>query len=197
MAIKDILDRIQTNLGEAITPEVKALLADAKREADDILDSKSAVDRESKSRKEKIRELEAQLETAKTEASKAQSPEALAELKRLKEIETKHNAMLADSDAKLKATWAEKSKILTQDKTSKLYDKVEKVKARFITAQEGTELTSDDIRKNLDTFELLESTAYFTTEPVDTGGKAPANPANQSTTYKSSGEAINALLGYK
>jgi len=175
MAIKEILDRIKNTLGADAPAEITALLADAKREVDDILDSNSSANKESASRKAKIRELEAELEKAREEATKATSPEHKAELERLRKIEAQHLSAQAEADAKLKATWADKSKTLAVDKTAKVYDKVQKVIDRFKFPAENEELTIDQIKQNLSTFELLESTQYFTADTVETGGRAPAN----------------------
>jgi len=181
MAIKEILDRIKNTLGADASAEITALLADAKREADDILDSNASANKESASRKAKIRDLEAENERLKDEAGKATSPEAKAELERLKKIEAQHLSAQAEADAKLKATWADKSKTLAVDKTAKIYDKVQKVLDRFAVPTEGQELTLDQIKQNLSTYELLESTQYFTAETNETGGRAPAaNLADQT-----------------
>jgi hypothetical protein len=196
MAIKEILDKIKASLGADASAEITALLADAKREVEDILDSNSSANKESASRKAKIRELEAELERVREEAAKATSPEHKAELERLRKIEAQHLSAQAEADAKLKATWAEKSKTLAVDKTAKIYDKVQKVIDRFALPTEGQELTLDQIRQNLSTYELLESTQYFTAETNETGGRAPIT-GNTKPTYKSSGEAIAAQLGYK
>ena len=178
MAIKEILDRIKNALGADAPAEISALLADAKREADDILDSNASANKESASRKAKIRDLESELDRLKDEVGKSTSPEAKAELERLRKIEAQHLSAQAEADAKLKAAWAEKSKTLSVDKTSKLHDKVQKVAGRFLTPSEGQELTIDQIKHNLDTYELLESTQYFTTETQETGGRPPANHAD-------------------
>jgi hypothetical protein len=117
-------------------------------------------------------------------------------LERLKKIEAQHLSAQAEADAKLKATWADKSKTLAVDKTAKIYDKVQKVIDRFAVPTEGQELTLDQIKQNISTYELLESTQYFTAETNETGGRAPIT-GNPKPTYKSSGEAIAAQLGYK
>ena len=74
MAIKEILDKIKTVLGADAPAEAIALLADANREATDILDSLSSANKESAQRKAKIRELEASLADANAEAEKAKDP---------------------------------------------------------------------------------------------------------------------------
>jgi len=178
MAIKEILDRIKNALGADAPAEISALLADAKREADDILDSNASANKESASRKAKIREMESEIERLKDEAGKSRSPETKAELDRLRKIEAAHLSTQAEADAKVKAAWAEKAKTLAVDKTHKLHEKVQKVAGRFLTPADGQELTIEQIKHNLDTFELLESTQYFTTETQETGGKAPAGNGN-------------------
>ena len=65
MALKEILDKIRSQLGADAPAEVSALLADATREVTDILDTLSSANRESASRKTKIRELEKELEIEK------------------------------------------------------------------------------------------------------------------------------------
>ena len=54
MPIKEILDRIKSILGADAPAEISALIADAVREAQDILDSLSAANKESASRKTAI-----------------------------------------------------------------------------------------------------------------------------------------------
>ena len=70
MAIKEILDKIRSQLGADAPAEVSALLADATREVTDILDTLSSANRESASRKAKIRELEKELEIEKEKIEK-------------------------------------------------------------------------------------------------------------------------------
>lgn len=173
MAIKEILDKIKASLGADASAETHALIADAIREASDMTDSLSSANKESAGRKNRIRELESELENAKAEIGKASSPELKNELNRLKEIETKYTGLLNAETEKLKSTWQEKAKTLTVDKTSKLYEKVQKVLPQFTLAQEGQELTVEQIKDNLKTYTLLEATGFFAAETVITGGNPP------------------------
>ena len=171
MAIKEILKQIASKLPED-SGEVKALVADAIREADDILDTLSSANKESAGRKQKIRDLESERDTLKESLEKASGNDQKAEIERLKQIEAQYQAIQTETETKLKNTWAEKVKVFAGDKSSKLYEKAEKVKSRFILPTEGSELTIDQINKNLEAFTLLEETGYFTAETTQTGGGA-------------------------
>jgi predicted nuclease with TOPRIM domain len=173
MAIKEILDRIKASLGADASAETLALLSDASREAKDIIDSLNSANKECAARKYRNKELESELENAKAEIGKASSPELKNELNRLKEIETKYTGLLNAETEKLKSTWQEKAKTLTVDKTSKLYEKVQKVLPQFNLAQEGQELTVEQIKDNLKTYTLLEATGFFAAETITTGGNPP------------------------
>ena len=172
MAIKETLQAIASKLTEEQS-ELKAQIAGAIREVDTVLDDLKAANAESKTRKEKIREMQAELDSTKADLDKANGQDHKAELERLKAIETKYNAQQAEAETKLKNQWAEKAKVFSGDKTSKLFEKAEKVKSRFILPTEGSELTIDQINKNLEAFTLLEETGYFTAETTNTGGGAP------------------------
>lgn len=178
MAIKEILDKIKTVLGADAPAEAIALLADANREANDILDSLSSANKESAQRKAKIRELEASLADANAEAEKAKDPKTTAELKRLKDIEAKYTAHMAEAETAIRNSWAEKEKIISVDKSSKLYDKIEKVKGKFAFPEKDQALPIDIVKRNLETFELLESINYFTSEQTPAGGNPPAGNGN-------------------
>ena len=84
MAIKEILDKIKDKLGADAPAEVSALLADATREVTDILDTLSSANRESASRKAKIRELEKELEIEKEKTEKMNDPEKQKEFEQIK-----------------------------------------------------------------------------------------------------------------
>ena len=111
MPIKEILDRIKSTLGADAPAEISALIADAVREAQDILDSLSAANKESASRKAKIRELESELEAKNSELEKASSSNTKAELERLKKIEEEYLKRKQEEEEKLIRTWQEKAKV--------------------------------------------------------------------------------------
>lgn len=176
MTLKEILAKIKASMGADAPAEVTTLLADAERQLADLQESKSAADRESAGRKQTIRELTDKVALLESELSKASSPEAKAELERLKGIEEQHKAHLAEQETAIRNQWAEAYKILNVDNTSKLFDKVSKVKDRFLMPANGTELTIDQIKQNMLVYGALESAGAFAVETTDAGGKSPANP---------------------
>lgn len=194
MAIKDILKQIASKLPED-SGEAKALVADAIREADDILDTLSSANKESAGRKQKIRELESERDTLKDSLEKASGNDQKAEIERLKKIEAQYQAIQTETETKIKTQWAEKAKVFAGDKTSKLFEKAEMVKGDFIFPEEGQELTIDQINANLKAFSLLEKTGHFTADTKPTGGEPPKTGDPETPT--SSGAAIAAQLGYK
>ena len=171
MAIKETLQAIASKLTEEQS-ELKAQIAGAIREVDTVLDDLKAANSESRSRKEKIREMQAEIDSTKADLEKASGNDYKAEIERLKKIEAQYQAIQTETETKIKNQWAEKAKIFAGDKSSKLFEKAEKVKSRFILPTEGSELTIDQINKNLEAFSLLEETGYFTAETTNTGGGA-------------------------
>lgn len=177
MAIKEILAKIKTILGADAPAETISLLAEADREANDILESLSAANKESAGRKAKIRELESELNETKAKAESVNDPKAQEELKRLKDIETQFQQLQTEAEKKIRDQWADKSKVLSVDKSSKIFDKIEKVKGRFVFPEANADLPIDVVKRNLETYELLETTGYFTADTSYAGGRAPGtNP---------------------
>lgn len=187
MAIKEILQSIASKLTEEQS-ELKAQIAGAIREVDTVLDDLKAANSESRTRKEKIREMQAEIDKAKDELEKASGSDQKAEIERLKKIEAQYLAIQTETETKLKNTWAEKAKVFAGDKSSKLFEKAEKVKSRFILPTEGSELTIDQISRNLEAFTLLEDTGYFTAETTQTGGGAVIT--NDPNVPLTSGDAL-------
>ena len=154
MAIKEILDRIKTALGADASAELTALLADANREATDILDTLSSANRESASRKAKIRELESELEAKRSEMEAA--PDRKKEIDALKAKADQYDALVANEQKKVLASWQDaKSKLDAIKDSDKRYSRVSAVNGKFKTAAEGAELDADAARYNLDIYETL------------------------------------------
>mgnify|MGYP001062513335 CR=1 FL=1 len=187
MNIKEILDKIKVNLGADAPAETTALIADAIRQANDITDSLASANKESATRKAKIRELEAELEEAKAQAAKASNPTIKAEIERLKKIEADHQALLKAKDDEILNAWKEKAKTLAVDPTSKLHEKIEKIKDQFKLPADGAEITPAEAKANLERFSLLEKTGFFEVESTNTGGKPPIGTTQMT-------DAVNAIL---
>lgn len=189
MAIKELLQSIASKLPED-QAEIKSLIAGAIREADSILDDLKSANAESKSRKEKIRELQAQIDGTGdfTEKEKALN----AEIKRLKEIEAEHLAAKAIADKQVIDTWTEKSKVFGVDKTHKQYEKLTKLKEHFAFPTEGQEITVDMARANLDKYETLETAGVFeiSTDIKDSLGNPPKPNTGNDGVPLTSGDAL-------
>jgi hypothetical protein len=194
MALKEILDKIQSALPADADSSLTSLLADAKREATVVLSDLSSANKEAQKYREELKAEKLTVETVKADLDKLSAPDA--EIQRLKKIESEYLAKVQADNEAVKNTWLEKAKTLAVDKTSKLYEKAEKVKADFKGLDKPEELTIDDIKANLERFSLLEKTGYFAEPTTDTGGNAP-NRGTDAPLYSSSGAAIAAQLGYK
>lgn len=177
MNLKEILGKIKATLGADAPAEIITLLADADRQLQDLTESKRAADRESAERKEKIRELEGKIAETEGKLSQVNTPEAKAELDRLKKVEADHLALLKSQDDAVMAEWAEKSKLLSVDATDKRYAKVQAVKKHFVIPKEGETLNIEQVRENLKTYAHYDDIGHFNVESTDTGG-APPKPTD-------------------
>lgn len=177
MNLKEILGKIKATLGTDAPAEIITLLADADRQLQDLTESKRAADRESAERKEKIRELEGKIAETEGKLSQVNTPEAKAELDRLKKVEADHLALLKSQEDAVMAEWAEKSKLLSVGATDKRHAKVQAVISEFVMPKEGETLTIDQVRANLKAYSILEKTNHFAVESTDTGG-APPKPTD-------------------
>ena len=197
MAIKEILDRIKAKLGADDT-EARALLADAEREVNDILDSKQSADKESKQRKEKIRDLESQLDAKTAEIEKLSAQDNKAELDRLRKIETEYQTKLKTEDDALATAWAEKAAIFNLPETDKRHGKINALKSKFQFGTDETPLAIDAIKSNMEKFELLRETGIFDdVTPAPATGNPPVTPTHTGQPATSSGQSFANKLGYK
>lgn len=192
MAIKDILKQIADKLGTD-SPEVSSLLAAANREADNIIDDLKSANAESKQRKEKIRELQSEIEGKGdfTETEKSLK----SEIERLKKIETEYATLKTAEQKKVIDKWSEKAKAFDVDKTHKSFDKLTKLKEKF--AFPDGDIDFETASKNLEKYELLESAGAFDVADTKTpNDRAPVNK-DGAPVYQTSGQAIAAKLGIK
>ena len=178
LTVKEILAKIKETLGADAPAEITTLLADADRQLIDMAEAMSAANRESADRKKQIKELTEKVTGLESDLAKKDTPEAKAEIAELRKIKEAHEALLTAKAAETLASWTEKAKLLSIDKTDKRYDKVEKIKGKFILPKEGEELTPDQIAKNIETYDLLTEAGYFAVETQKPGGAPPANNAD-------------------
>lgn len=180
--IKAILERIKAKVSSEELAKIESDISEGITEDEKLYTQLADLRRESAERRERVQELET--ETAKQRAKntelqsqveKLSTTTTTPEYKAALEKAAKYDELIEKQNTELKTKWAEKSKTLAVDKTAKIYDKVQKVIDRFALPTEGQELTLDQIRQNLSTYELLESTQYFTAETTNAGGNPPAN----------------------
>lgn len=173
MGLKETLDKVKLSIG-ADNAEANALVADAIREASDVLDSLSSANRESAGRKTKIRELEAELETVKTDLDAAKKNDIQPEIDRLKKIEAEFQEHKKNQAQALRDSWAEKAKRFDVAETDARHGKITKLREQFAWADEGKELEIDAVQANLKAFTIAELAGMFDeVKPADTRTPAP------------------------
>ena len=178
MNIKETLAKVKTLLGADAPAEVTSLLADAERQANDVLDTLSSANKESASRKARIRELEASLSDNEEQIKVLSNSTDKAEMDRLRKIESDYTAHQKAQQDKLISDWNEKAKVFSVDKTDPLFEKVSKLKDKFTL--EG-EITPEIAQKNMDAYSLLETAGVFTPPAKTDTGYPPANGNNLTT----------------
>ena len=163
MALKEILDKIKDKLGADAPAEVSALLADATREVTDILDTLSSANRESASRKAKIRELEKELEIEKEKTEKMNEKQK--EFEQFKSKAEQYDQYLAKQNQEILSSWkAANEKLASIKETDKRYERVKTVLGKLKKAEEGKELSAAEAKYNLDLYDILVSTGVLSDE---------------------------------
>lgn len=187
MAIKEILDKIRKALPEDTGEQIKEWLADASNEAGIMADAISARNRENERLRKAKEELEQKLQEYSSSADVLKKKDE--ELQQLKN-------MLAEKEKKeyetLKGQWEKMANIFTIPETDKRYSQVQKVKNYFKFPKENETLTIDDIRDNLNKFQLLQDTGIFS-EPErvnEASGKPPIPTTSTEPETLTSGQAL-------
>ena len=192
MAIKEILDKIKDKLGADAPAEVSALLADATREATDILDTLSSVNRESASRKTKIRELEQELEIEKDKTEKM--TEKQKEFEQFKSKAEQYDQYLANQNQEILSSWkAANEKLASIKETDKRYERVKTVLGKLKKAEEGKELSVADAKYNLDLYDIMVSTGVLSDEEKGSYPNYPQSKAQDGMTPQTTADAIIGL----
>jgi hypothetical protein len=194
MNIKESLDKLKTLLG-ADASDALSIISDIERQNQDRDRAMKSANKESEERRIALEEKDAVIKSKDDEIAKAQSPEAKAEIAELRKIKEAHEALLTAKAAETLASWTEKAKLLSIDKTDKRYDKVEKIKGKFIMPTEGQELTPDQLAKNIETYDLLTEAGYFAVETQEAGGRSPLPTNTQAPATRA--EAYAAVIQRK
>ena len=187
MAIKEILDKIRKALPEDTGEQIKEWLADASNEAGIMADAISARNRENERLRKTKEELEQKLQEYSSSADVLKKKDE--ELSQLK-------SKLAEKEQKeyetLKGQWEKMANIFNIPETDKRYSQVQKVKDYFKFPKENETLTIDDIRDNLNKFQLLQDTGIFS-EPErvnEASGKPPIPTTSTEPEPETAGQAI-------
>jgi len=192
MAIKEILDKIRSQLGADAPAEVSALLADATREVTDILDTLSSANRESASRKTKIRELEKELEIEKDKTEKM--TEKQKEFEQIKAKAEQYDQYLAKQNQEIISSWkAANEKLASIKETDKRYERVKTVLGKLKKAEEGKELSVADAKYNLDLYDIMVSTGVLSDEGKGSYPNYPQSKAQDGMTPQTTADAIIGL----
>ena len=187
MAIKEILDKIRKALPEDTGEQIKEWLADASNEAGIMADAISARNRENERLRKTKEELELKLQEYSSSADVLKKKDE--ELSQLK-------SKLAEKEQKeyetLKGQWEKMANIFNIPETDKRYSQVQKVKDYFKFPKENETLTIEDIRDNLNKFQLLQDTGIFS-EPErvnEASGKPPIPTTSTEPEPETAGQAI-------
>lgn len=192
MAIKEILDKIRSQLGADAPAEVSALLADATREVTDILDTLSSANRESASRKAKIRELEKELEIEKEKTEKMNEKQK--EFEQIKAKAEQYDQYLAKQNQEIISSWkAANEKLASIKETDKRYERIKPVLAKLKKAEEGKELSAADAKYNLDLYDIMVSTGVLSDEGKGSYPYYPQSKAQDGMTPQTTADAIIGL----
>lgn len=192
MALKEILDKIRSQLGADAPAEVSALLADATREVTDILDTLSSANRESASRKAKIRELEKELEIEKDKTEKM--TEKQKEFEQIKSKAEQYDQYLAKQNQEILSSWkAANEKLASIKETDKRYERVKTVLGKLRKAEEGKELSAADAKYNLDLYDIMVSTGVLSDEEKGNYPNYPQSKAQDGMTPQTTADAIISL----
>ena len=192
MAIKEILDKIKDKLGADAPAEVSALLADATREATDILDTLSSANRESASRKTKIRELEQELEIEKDKTEKM--TEKQKEFEQFKSKAEQYDQYLAKQNQEIISSWkAANEKLASIKETDKRYERVKTVLGKLKKAEEGKELSAADAKYNLDLYDVMVLAGFLSDEGKGSYPNYPLSKAQDDMTPQTTADAIIGL----
>ena len=178
--IKTIFERIKTKISSEELAKIESDISEGIAEDEKLYTQLADTRRESAERRERVQELQSDNDKLRSkttdlqaEIEKGKDPKNDAELKRLQGIETQFQQLQNEAEKKLRDQWADKAKVLSVDKSSKIFDKIEKVKGRFAFPEANADLPIDVVKRNLETYELLDSTGYFAGESLPAGGAAP------------------------
>jgi len=161
MLIKDIIAQVRAKLSSEESEKVNSLLSDIIRAESELIADRSSANNESKSRKEKIRELTETIETQKAEleTGKTKAAEYEKEKEELEGFKTKWQTGIDKRNTDNKAKWDNISKKFDIKETDPGFDKIAKIKEFYSLDKE---LTPEQIEKNINLASQHEKLGLFT-----------------------------------
>jgi len=156
--IKDVIAQIRAKLSDEELSKVSGLLSQVEREGDDLGSDLSAANHESKTRKEKIRELQSQIDGSGdlSEKHKTEVDKLKAEIKEYRGYKTELETFKAKELESFGKQFDDIVKQLTVEETDPKFKQYKTVLNKFKLAEEGKTLTADEIKSNLDIYNLAK-----------------------------------------
>ena len=178
--VTELLNKIAGMLPEE-SGEAKALIAEAKREAETLWDDLKSANAECATRKTKNRELQAENRELQAELDSKQDfteteRKLKAEIEELRKVKAEFDGYKAAEDAKVIQAWTEKAVAFNTKPEDKLHERIQAIKPDFHWAAEGKELSAAEAKDNLTKFGLLEKAGAFALPETKTPNTTPPNP---------------------
>jgi len=156
--IKDIVAQVRAKLSDEEQSKVSDLLSQITREESNILGDLSNANHESKTRKDKIRELQSKLEDDSD--SKDDYEGKLGKLKdQIEELKGFKTQLDDFKSNELKESTNAFNKIITSltvEETDPKYETYQKVLGKLVLAEDDKELTAEQIKANLTIYEYAK-----------------------------------------
>jgi len=161
MDIKSLVAQVRAKLPAEAPAEINTILSDIVRIEGELIADRSSANNESKSRKEKIRELTETIETQKAEleTGKTKAAEYEKEKEELEGFKTKWQTGIDKRNTDNKAKWDNISKKFDIKETDPGFDKIAKIKEFYSLDKE---LTPEQIEKNINLASQHEKLGLFT-----------------------------------
>ena len=156
--IKDIVAQVRAKLSDEEQSKVSDLLSQITREESNILGDLSNANHESKTRKDKIRELQSKLEddSDSKDDYEGKLGKLKTEIEELKGFKTQLDDFKSNE---LKESTNAFNKIITSltvEETDPKYETYQKVLGKLVLAEDDKELTAEQIKANLTIYEYAK-----------------------------------------
>jgi len=157
MNLREVLDKIKSKLGADTPEELKSLIADAKRQSDDVIDALDEAKKEAKSRRLANRDLQSKVDEMDTKLSESSNhTKTIDDLKKkLSETEAMVSSFKTEKIQTLKEEFTPIFNYLTVDETSKHYDQARKLKKLFDIGDNFDDLSMEQLSKNIEVSKTL------------------------------------------